>query len=296
MAGCCGVMEDGVGRKPYATDLSDERWALIEPIVAAWKAGRPSVSGHQGGYAMREIVNAIIYQSRTGVQWRLLPHDLPPGSAVYYYFGLWRDDGTDQTIQELLRCRVREQAGRAEDPSAVVLDSQTVHASVNAPAETTGLDPGKRSRGRKRGIAVDVLGLLIAVVVVAASVHDNAIGIELLDRVAIDNPTVKAAFVDAGFKNAVADHGRALGIAVKIAHRDPEVKGFVPIPRRWVVEQTYGTLMLHRRLVRDYETLISSSESRVYWAMTDNMTRRITHTSTPTWRNPVPPPSRSLAA
>ncbi|WP_449066538.1 IS5 family transposase [Planomonospora algeriensis] len=271
-------------RKPYPSDLSDERWALIEPVITAWKARHPSVSGHRGRYAMREIVNAILYQARTGCQWRYLPHDLPPHTAVYYYFAAWRDDGTDQTIHDLLRCQVREKAGRREDPTAVVLDTQTVHASVSAPAATTGLDAGKKSRGRKRGIAVDVTGLVIAVVVAAASVHDNAIGVALLDKVAIDNPAVTKAWVDAGFKNAVTAHGAALGITVESVHRDPQTRGFAPLPKRWVVEQVYGSLMLHRRLVRDYERLTVSAESMLYWSMTDNMTRRLTGTATPSWR------------
>jgi len=181
-----------------------------------------------GRYELREIVNAILYQARTGCQWRYVPHDLPPASAVYYYFALWRDDGTDQTIHDLLRWEVREQAGRRADPSAVVLDTQTVHTSINAPAATTGLDAGKKSRGRKRGIATDVLGLLIAVVVTAASVHDNAIGQALLDRVHTGAPTVTKAWVDAGFKKTVVEHGAGLGIAVEVVERDPGVTGFVP--------------------------------------------------------------------
>ncbi|WP_223167120.1 IS5 family transposase [Nonomuraea sp. SYSU D8015] len=217
---------------PYPSDLSDERWELIRPIISAWKAQHPSVSGHQGHYDMREIVNAIPYQARTGCQWRYLPHDLPPYSAVYYYFSTWRDDGTDQTIHDLLRWQVRERAGRAEDPSAVILDTQTVHTSANAPADTTGLDPGKKSRGRKRGIASDVLGLVIAVVVAAASVHDNAIGTALLDKVAAANPSVTKAWTDAGFKNAVAAHGAGLGIDVEVVHRDPHTLGFVPLSKR----------------------------------------------------------------
>jgi hypothetical protein len=119
-----------------------------------------------------------------------------------------RDDGTDRAIHDLLRWQVREQAGRAEDPSVVVLDTQTVHTSLNAP---TGLNPGKKSRGRKRGIALACSGLVIAVVVAAASVHDNAIGAALLDKVAADNSTVTKAWTDAGFKNAVIEHGRQTG-------------------------------------------------------------------------------------
>ena len=171
-------------RKRYPSDLTDERWALIEPVITAWKAAHRSVSGHQGGYEMREIVNAILYQSRTGCQWEYLPHDLPPRSAAYYYFARWRDDGTDQAIHDLLRWHAREKKGRKADPSLVVLDTQSVHAAASVPAGTTGKDAGKKVPGRKRGLAVDVLGLVVAVVVLAASAHENTAGIALLDRVA----------------------------------------------------------------------------------------------------------------
>ena len=164
-------------RKPYASDLSDARWALIEPVITAWKAAHPSVSGHQGRYEMREIVNAILYQGRTGCQWDYLPHDLPPRSAVLYYYALWRDDGTTETIHELLRCQLREKNGRLEDPSLVVLDTQSVHAAAGVPAATTGRDAAKKVPGRKRALAVDVMGLVIAVVVLAASAHENTCGI-----------------------------------------------------------------------------------------------------------------------
>ncbi|MFJ3538984.1 IS5 family transposase [Streptomyces sp. NPDC090109] len=171
-------------RKPYPSDLSDEQWALIEPVITAWKDRHRSVSGHQGAYEMREIVNAILYQGRTGCQWAYLPHDLPQKSATYYYFAAWRDDGTDQVIHELLRCQVRERTRRLEDPTLVVLDAQSVHAAAGVPASTTGRDPAKRVPGRKRGLAVDVLGLVIAVIVLAANTHDNTAGIALLDQVA----------------------------------------------------------------------------------------------------------------
>ncbi|MFF2808085.1 IS5 family transposase [Streptomyces sp. NPDC058000] len=230
-------------------------------------------------------VNTILYQARTGCQWRYLPHDLPPKSAVYYYFALWRDDGTAETIHDLLRWQAREMRKRHEDPTGVVLDSQTVRASANAPKDTTGLDPGKKSPGRKRGIATDVLGLIIAVVVTAASVHDNAIGIALLDKVAAAAATVTKGWVDAGFKQAVVEHGADLGNDVEIVQREPGARGFTPEPKRWVVEQTFGTLMLHRRLVRDYETLPASSVAMIHWSMTDVMLRRLTRTATPTWRD-----------
>ncbi|WP_432066255.1 IS5 family transposase [Streptomyces sp. C10-9-1] len=271
-------------RKPYPSDLSDEQWALIEPVITAWKDRHRSVSGHQGAYAMREIVNAILYQGRTGCQWAYLPHDLPQKSATYYYFAAWRDDGTDQVIHELLRCQVRERARRLEDPTLVVLDTQSVHAAAGVSASTTGRDPAKKVPGRKRGLAVDVLGLVIAVTVLAASAHDNAAGIALLNQVAENaGGTVEKALVDQGFKKAVVDHGTALGVDVEIVERNPQDAGFVPQSKRWRVEQTYGILILHRRLVRDYEHHPASSASRVYWAMNQVMVRRLTGANT-TWR------------
>jgi transposase len=286
LRGGCGWWWAGVvsERKAYPSDLTDERWALIEPVLAAWKARHPSVSGHEGGYELREVLNAIFYQSRTGCQWAYLPHDLPPKSATYYYFALWRDDGTTETIHELLRCQVREHEGRSKDPSLVVLDAQSVHNAVNVPASTTGKDAAKKVPGRKRGLAVDVLGLVIAVVVLAASVHDNQVGIALLNKVAVTALTVTAAKVDQGFKAGVVEHGARRGIDVEIVERDAQATGFVPQPIGWVVEQTYGILMLHRRLVRDYETLPSTSEARVHWAIIDVMSRRLTGTSTLSWR------------
>lgn len=271
-------------RKRYPSDLTDERWALIEPVLTAWKARHPSASRHQGGYAMREIVNAILYQSRTGCQWAYLPHDLPPRGAAYYYFARWRDDGTDQAVHDLLRWHAREKKGRKADPSLIVLDTQSVHSAASVPAATTGNDAGKKVPGRKRCLAVDVLGLIIAVVVLAASAHENTAGTALLDQVAATTPTVTTALVDQGFKNSVVAHGATVGIDVQVVERNPADKGFVPQPKRWVVEQTFGILSFHRRLVRDYEHSPASSASRVYWAMTDVMARRLTGTSVPSWR------------
>jgi len=246
-------------RQPYKSDLSDERWALIEPVIASRKARHPSVSGHQGTYEMREIVNALLYQSRTGCQWDHLPHDL-------------------------LRWQVRESRGRRADPSLVVLDTQSLHATAGVPADTTGRDAAKKVPGRKRGLAVDVLGLVIAVVVPASSAHDNSAGIALLDKVAADTDTVHKALVDQGFKAAVVDHGKKVGIDVEVVERNPTTSGFVPQPIRWRVEQVNGIMMLHRRLVRDYEHRPASAESRVYWAISDHMPRMLTATSTPTCR------------
>ena len=271
-------------RLPYESDVSDAQWALIEPVILAWKAQHPSPTGHSGSYDYREVVNGIFYQNRTGYQWEYLPHDLPTPRAVKYYFYAWRDDGLDETIHDLLRAQVREKAGRTEDPSLVVADTQSLHAAMNVPASTTGKDANKKVPGRKRGLAVDVIGLVIAVVAASAGLHDNVFGTRLLDKVAAKAPTVTTALVDQGFKSSVVEHGAGLGIVVDIVQRNPDQTGFVPQAIRWRVQQTNGTLLLQRRMVREYEVNESSSESRVYWAITSIMARRLTGESTPTWR------------
>jgi len=174
--------------------------------------------------------------------------------------------------------------GRAEDPSLVVQDTQSLHAANNVPAATTGKDANKKVPGRKRGLAVDVIGLVIAVVVASAGLHDNVFGTRLLDKVVAKAPTVTKALVDQGFKSSVVEHGAGLGIVVEIVQRNPDQTGFVPQAIRWRVEQTNGTLLLQRRLVREYEVSEASSESRVYWAITPIMARRLTGESIPTWR------------
>lgn len=271
-------------RKPYPSDLTDEQWELVEPVITAWKARHPSVSGHQGKYAVREIVNAILYQNRTGCQWEFLPHDMPPPGAVKYYFYLWRDEGTDQDIHDLLRWQLREKRKRLADPSLVVLDTQSIHVAVGVPATTPGRDAAKRVPGRKRCLAVDVLGLVIDCVVLPASAHENTAGIALLDGVIEQCDTVKKALVDQGFKKKVVEHGTNVGIDVEIVERNPDDKGFVPQAKRWIVEQTNGILMFYRRLVRDYEHRPASSRSRVLWAMTSVMSRRLTGATIASWR------------
>ncbi|MDN3029697.1 IS5 family transposase [Streptomyces sp. S.PB5] len=276
-------------RASYPSDLSDEQWELIEPVITGWKQARVarSATGDPGDCDLREVVNAIFYQNRTGCQWRFLPHDLPAWSAVFYYFTLWRQDGIDQQIQELLRCQAREKARRLEDPSPVAMDTQTIKAAAGIPATTTGPDAGKKSPGRKRGLAVDVLGLIISVVVLAASAPDNAAGIKLLDQIAARcGNRLEKVLVDQGFKDEVIIHGAALGITVEQVKRDPDQKGFVPQTKRWIVEQANGTLLLHRRLARNYEHRLDNSASHVFWASIAIMVRRLTVPS-PRWRDNV---------
>ncbi|GHE45716.1 hypothetical protein GCM10017778_31840 [Streptomyces vinaceus] len=206
---------------------------------------------------------------------------------MFYYFTLWRQDGLDQRIQELLRCQVRERARRLEDPSLVIIDTQSVRAAAGVPKTTTGLDAHKKVSGRKRGLAVDVTGLVIDVVVLAASAHDDAAGTALLDQAAERcGNRLEKALVDQGFKDEVLIDGALAGIDVEIVRRSPadQGKGFIPQPKGWIVEQVNGTLMLHRRLAREYDHRPDTSASRVYWASISNMARRLT-TPSPAWRD-----------
>ncbi|MEU4772677.1 IS5 family transposase [Micromonospora sp. NPDC023644] len=271
-------------RRGYRSDLSDERWALIEPVLTAWRAARVGLGISRPVHDLREIVNAILYVARTGIAWEYLPHDFPPAKTVYDYYAEWEADGTTQRIHDLLRERVLVARGRRESPSAVVLDSQSVKTSSNVGEDSQGIDAAKKIKGRKRHIATDTLGLLLAVIVTAASVQDSTAGRHLLTSVSADHPTVVKAWVDGGYNTAVQAHGAQLGIDVERVPRAAR-KGFQVQPRRWVVERTFGWLMQHRRLVRDYETLPQRTRAMIHWAMANTMSRYLTGESTPTWRN-----------
>nr|BFD96304.1 IS5-like element ISSco3 family transposase [Kitasatospora sp. Xyl93] len=274
-------------RKPYPSDLSDARWALVEPVLTAWRAerrGRALDIGRPPEHDLRDILDAILYVDRTGIPWRYLPHEYPPWATVYGYFAKWQRDGVFEQLSGLLRRRVRTAGGRTAEPSACVIDAQSVKTAPTVPAATRGTDAAKKIVGRKRSIITDTLGLLLAVLVTAASVQDSVAGTQLLNRAAADHPTISKAWVDGGYRQYLVEHAAALGIDMEIVHRDPTTRGFAVLPRRWCMERTFGWLMLHRRLVRDYEALPARSEAMIHLAMIDNMTRRLTGESTPTWR------------
>ncbi len=256
-------------RRAYRTDLSDARWALIEPVLAAWRLVRAQAGLGLSPpvHELREIVNAILYVNRTGIAWEYLPHDLPPYKTVYDYYAKWQADGTTQAIHDLLRARAREQAGRAAEPTAAIIDARVVKTSSNAPEGSSGYDAGKRTKGRKQNIATDTLGLLLALVITAASVQDTNGGKLVVDQLAAGHPAVTAGWVDGGYKNGFLEHAAKAGIAFEVVQKQDGQKGFTPLPRRWAVERTFGWWVLHRRLVRDYETLPERSATMIHWAM-----------------------------
>ncbi|MFD5595140.1 IS5 family transposase [Streptomyces griseorubiginosus] len=274
---------------PYPSDLPDARWALIEPVLTSWRDQRRARALDIGGppeHDLRQIMNAILYVHRTGIPWRYLPHDFAPWATVYGHFAKWQQGGVSSSSPA--RCGAWSAKPRAEgrgpEPSACVLDSQTIKTSANVHLADQGTDAGKRIIGRKRHLGCDTLGLLLTVLVTAANVSDTAASVTLMSRMAAAHPDITKAWVDAGYRTTAIEHGARLGIDVHPVQRPPGTRGFTIIPRRWTIERSIGWLMHHRRLARDYERHPHRSEAMIHLAMIDLMTRRLTGEATPNRR------------
>jgi len=242
-------MAERAQRQPYPNDLSDVEWQRIEPYLPAPKSGgRPRV------HSLREILNAIFYLVRSGCTWRMLPHDLPPWKTVYHYFRLWRQDGTWERLNSALRGEVRGAAGRQPEPSAGVLDRQSVKTTETPGVR--GYDAGKKVNGRKRHLLVDTLGLVLMVIVHAANVQDRDGAKWLLEKVKGRFPRLRLIWADGGYAGQFVDWVKTVCQRVlEIVKRSDEVPGFQVLPHRWVVERTFGWLGRYRRLSKDYEGL-----------------------------------------
>ncbi|NEX23844.1 IS5 family transposase [Thiorhodococcus mannitoliphagus] len=257
----------------YPSDLSDEEWAIIEPILNEldpYKTGRPRESN------LREILNAIFYLNKTGCPWRYLPKDFPPYNLVNYYYNKWTHGGVLEQINAALRARLRQKQGRNPEPSGAIIDSQSVKGTPESSIES-GFDGGKLVKGRKRHIVVDTMGCLLVACVHAANVFDGKAARQVLTRLFMLLQSVKLIWADCGYV------GRELfdwvlaefDCTLEIVKRKKGKKGFHVLPRRWVVERTFAWLGRSRRLSKDYEREPRSSESQVYLASSRLLLRQI---------------------
>lgn len=253
----------------YPTDMTDRQWNLIKELLPATKPG-----GRPRTLDFRMVINAIFYLVVSGCQWRMLPREYPNWKSVYHYFRLWRNDGTWQRIHDTLRARERERQGRHKHPTAGCLDSQSVK-TTQLPG-LRGFDAGKHVMGRKRHLLVDTLGLVLGVVITAASVSDPAGARLLLPGLGGFCKNLRKIWVDGTYRGQLMDwvveHFR---FRLQAVMREEGQKGFAVLPRRWVVERTFAWFDQHRRLCRDYEGTTTSSTAMIYITMTRLMLRRL---------------------
>jgi transposase len=272
--------------------LEGEARAVMAELVATM--GRPMV------HDPRAVLDAITYVTRYGIEWRALPIDFPPHEAVYAFFLRWSGRGLPERLAGRLRGRLRVMAGRGELPTAGCVDSQTVKVAETVGAAACGYDAGKKIKGQKRHIAVDTLGLLLCVIVTAASVQDRDGAHPLPARLREKFSTIALVWADGGYAGRLQAWARqVLGLIVTIVKRSDDVRGFVVLPRRWVVERTFAWLTRYRRLVRIYERKPEHHEALIWWATVHRMTRRLTRElagQSPHGRWSDPPPLPDLSS
>jgi transposase len=255
--------------------MTDTEWSAVRDLlpVPPWLEGR---GGQPEGYCHRQMIDAVRYLIAGGITWRAMPSDFPAWDRVYAFWRRWRDHGLIGELHDRLRDRVRQAAGRDPEPTAGSIDAQSVKGAASVPAATRGFDGGKKVNGRKRHIVVDTLGLLLAVMVTAASMTDREAGQKLLSRLRQRHWRITRVWADGGYTGRLVDFARdVLRIALTVVKRSDDTSGFTVLPKRWLVERTFAWLMHSRRLARDYEGRTDSAEAMILWSMSAVMSRRL---------------------
>jgi transposase len=275
MCPACGVdcTQTVIGRsRRYPSDLRDEEWRRL-----VWLLPAPAVRGRRPRWCRRVILDAIFYLADNGCKWRALPVDFPPRSTVFGYLTAWRVAGVWDLVHDALRDQVRRREGRRAQPTAAVIDSQSVRAAETVGRGTRGWDNAKKCNGRKRHIAVDTLGLLLVVYVTAANVQDRDAAFFLLQRLRLLHRKITLVWADSGYDyhRLLSGAATVLRLVVQIVRRPDDVTGFTVLPRRWTVERTLSWICQRRRCVRDYERLPENHEAMVTISMIMLMSRRL---------------------
>ena len=250
--------------KKYPTYLTDSQWTKIKKFFKKRKRK----------HSLREIVNALLYIVKTGIQWRMLPRCYPKWELVYYYFRLWTAEGLIEEIHDVLRSICRKQMGRKESPSLGLLDSQSVKTSCMTTEK--GYDAGKKVSGRKRHIITDTMGFILALVIHPADIQDRDGAKLVLKEMQYKYPLLKKILVDAGYRGALIEWAlSAFGWTLDVVSKVAGISTFQVLPKRWIVERTFGWFNFNRRLAKDYEVLNECSVAFVQLAMIRIMLNRI---------------------
>ena len=261
-----------------SSSVTDAQWAVLEPLLppagsARGRGGRPEK------HPRRLVLDAIFYLVRGGNAWAQLPRDFPPYQTVYGIFRRWARQGAWQAIHDALRDLVRVYEGRNPTPTAAIIDSQSVRGADTVPTTSRGYDAGKKINGRKRHIAVDTAGLLLAVVVTMAGIQDRDAAHRLLTLLCARFSTISLVWADGGYAGRLVIWAKkVLSLTVQVVKRTDDVTGFHVLPRRWVVERTFAWISKYRRCVRDYETLPAHHEAMIYISSIMTLSRRLART------------------
>ena len=252
--------------KTYSSNLTDSQWKTILDILKDKRKRK---------HTLREIFDALFYLLKTGCQWRMLPLHFPSWKLVYYYFSKWKNDGTIELIHELLRSKTRLKAGKEESPSIGIIDSQSVK-TTRIGGLNRGIDGGKKTKGRKRHIIVDTMGLLLAVVVHAANEHDSKAAPLVIAELRGRFSRIVKIIADGGYRGVLIENTRkAFGWAVEIVLRSDTSTKFEVLPKRWIVERTFAWFESYRRLSKDFEYQTETSQAMIQLAMIKLMLNRI---------------------